>query len=234
MATFLLIHGAYHQGAHFDLLTSALRERGHDAVAPDLPATDRHAGAAQYARHAAAAVAHTPGGASDVVVVGHSMGGLTAPVVATLIPVRRIVYLAAFVPQPGRSFDDVSWHDTRINAPHAAQTYPLASDDGSASVPLARATEVFFHDCWWERARWAWALLRPQQWRVLQEPCPLDQMPEVESAFIACRSDRVVNPAWVQAVARERFQQTAIMIDGGHSPFISRPAELAGILTGLT
>lgn len=230
MATFLLLHGAYHRGAHFDPLAAALRERGHDAVAPDLPATDRSAGAARCAQAAASAV---PGGASDVIVVGHSMGGLTAPVVATVIPVRRVVYLAALIPQPGRSFDDVSWHDARINAPYAAQTHPMASEDGSASVPLARATEVFFHDCGWEQARWAWSLMRPQQWRILQEPCPLDRMPPVENAFIACRQDRVVNPDWVQAVARERFAQDAIAIDGGHSPFIARPEELAEILHGL-
>lgn len=229
MTTFALIHGAYHRGAHFALLAAALRERGHEAVAPDLPTTDRDAGAEAYARVVAGAL----GDAGDVIVVGHSMGGLTAPVVASLRPVRRIVYLAALVPEPGRSFDDVSWSDGRVAAPYVAQTHPLASEDGSASVPEARAAEVFFHDCHWERQRWAWSLLRPQQWRVLQEPCPLSQMPEAESVFIACRDDRVVNPEWVHAIARERFGVVAMTIAGGHSPMVAAPEGLADVLSGL-
>ena len=233
MATFALVHGAYHRGAHFDLLAAALRTGGHRVVAPDLPATDRHAGAAACARVVADATREAIGDADDVVVVGHSMGGLTAPVVATLRPVRGIVYLAALIPEPGRSFDDVSWHESQIPAPYEAQTHPLAAEDGSARVTAARAAEVFFHDCPWERQRWATSLMRPQHWRVLHEPCPLEAMPDVPSSFIACRADRVVNPAWIARIARDRFDSEPVEIEGGHSPAIARPDDLAAILGDL-
>ena len=70
------------RGAHFAVVAERLRGAGHRTVAPDLPATDPAAGAAEYARLVAAAAGDT----GDLVVVAHSMGGLTAPVVATLRP----------------------------------------------------------------------------------------------------------------------------------------------------
>jgi len=227
MTTFAFVHGAYHRGAHFARVVEVLRADGHKAVAPDLPATDPDAGAAGYARVVAEAI----GDASDVVVVGHSLGGLTAPLVATLRPVRRIIYLAALVPEPGRSFDDVSWQDPAINASYAVQTVPFASEDGSASVGPARAGEVFFHDASWRQKQWAVSLLRPQQWRVLQEPCPLTAMPDVENRFVVCRADRVVDPDWSVRIARERFGTEPVMLDGGHCPMVARPAELARVLS---
>ncbi|HVL90743.1 MAG TPA: alpha/beta hydrolase [Actinomycetota bacterium] len=229
MATFAFVHGAFMRGAHFAVVAERLRGAGHRTVAPDLPATDPAAGAAEYARLVAAAAGDT----GDLVVVAHSMGGLTAPVVATLRPVRRIVYLAALVPEPGRSFDDVSWHDPRIAAPYVPQTHSLASEDGSASVGPARAAEVYFHDASPARRQWAYSLMRPQQWKILREPCPLDAMPSVDATVVACRQDRLVSPSWLSHVASERLGTEAITIDGGHCPMVSRPGELVRLLIAL-
>lgn len=227
MTTIAFVHGAYHSGGHFDLAAAALRGAGHRVVAPDLPAADPAAGAREYAAAVAAAL---DGAGEDVVVVGHSMGGLTAPVVAALRPVRAVVFLAALIPQPGRSFDDVGWHDHTISAPYVAQTVPHASEDGSASVGPARAAEVFFHDAPWPRKQWAFSLLRPQQWRVLQEPCPLETMPAVDYHAIVCRDDRMVSPDWTARTAKEQLGADAIWLDGGHCPMVSRPDDLAAAL----
>jgi pimeloyl-ACP methyl ester carboxylesterase len=41
-----------------------------------------------------------------VVVVGHSLGGFTAPLVSTHVPVDLLVLVAAMIPSPGELFDD--------------------------------------------------------------------------------------------------------------------------------
>jgi hypothetical protein len=51
-----------------------------------------------------------------------------------------------------------------------------------------------------------------------------------EIVSIVCADDRVVNPEWGRKVSRERLGVEAIVIDGGHSPWLSRPAELAQML----
>ncbi len=92
------------------------------------------------------------------------------------------------------------------------------------------ATELFFSDVPRDLVAWAVARLRPQCYRVMQEPTPLDAWPAVPSSYIVCRDDRALNPDWARAVARDRLGVEPIEIDGGHSPFLSRPAELARLI----
>ena len=61
----------------------------------------------------------------------------------------------------------------------------------------------------------------------MTEPTPLTAWPDVESRSIVCRDDRAINPAWVRAAARDRLGVEAVEISGGHSPFLTRPVELA-------
>jgi pimeloyl-ACP methyl ester carboxylesterase len=76
MSLFALVHGGAHGGWCWELLVPELEKRGHSTVAPDLPIEDDAAGAREYARVVAAAL---PTNDDDVVVVGHSLGGLTIP-----------------------------------------------------------------------------------------------------------------------------------------------------------
>jgi pimeloyl-ACP methyl ester carboxylesterase len=93
MSTFALVHGACHGAWCWQRLTPELEGRGHRVVAVDLPTEDRSAGNVRYAEIVAESLA---GLEDDVVVVGHSLAGLTIPLVAALRPVRRLVFLCAF------------------------------------------------------------------------------------------------------------------------------------------
>ena len=93
MATFALVHGAWHGGWAWDVLRPELEARGHRVVAPDLPCEDVDAGVMEYT----AAVRDALGGDEDAIVVGHSLGGLTIP----LVPARLRVFLCALVPGTG-------------------------------------------------------------------------------------------------------------------------------------
>ena len=77
MSTFALIHGGGGTPWDWHLVSSELRERGHDPVAVDLPSDDESAGWSEYVD----AVVQAVGDRSDLVVVGHSLGGSTAPLV---------------------------------------------------------------------------------------------------------------------------------------------------------
>ena len=115
---------------------------------------------------------------------------------------------------------------------------PTASDwtdlgQDTWAVGPTTATELFFHDVPEDVTRWALGRLRPQCYRVMNEITPLERWPDVPSTYIVCRDDDGINPEWGRAAARERLGVEPIEIDGGHSPMLSRPGELARILDAL-
>jgi Alpha/beta hydrolase family len=83
VATYSLVHGAWHGGWAWDLVRAELEARGHTVHAPDLPCEDVGATLEDYA----AAVPPAD------VVVGHSLAGFVIP----LVPGRRHVFLCALL-----------------------------------------------------------------------------------------------------------------------------------------
>ena len=233
MIIFGLVHGAWHGAWCWDLVVAELRRRGHGAVAVDLPCDDPDAGAEAYARavlDALGAETH----AEDVVLVGHSLGGLTIPVVAQAFaergrPVRAMVFVAALLPTVGASFDDGHADDPdRLMPGLGAGQIP--HEDGSSVWQPQAAIALMYPDAPPDLAEWAAARLRRQHWRVAQEVTPVRAWPPGGVTVIACGSDAVVNPDWVRRAARVRFGAEAVVLPGDHSPFATRPVELVDLL----
>jgi pimeloyl-ACP methyl ester carboxylesterase len=105
MALFVFVHGGGDSGATFDLVSEALRARGHDAVAPDLPNEEPGAGLEDYA----AVVSAAAGGREDVVLVGHSLGGFAATLAAAQMSPGEWWENAGY--GAVEAADDPYWHD---------------------------------------------------------------------------------------------------------------------------
>ncbi len=208
MATFVFIHGAGDVGWYWHLVAADLRGRGHDTVAPDLPCDDDSAGLPEYAD----AVATAAGGRADLVVVAQSLGGFVAPLVCERVPVRLLVLVAPMIPAPGEAPADY-WADTRY-ADEPRERY----DDTVA---------LFYQDVPPELVAEARTRSRGQSEARLGEPSPLRAWPSVPTRVLLCRDDHLLPPAFVRRVARERLGITPDEIDGGHTPALSRPHELA-------
>src|SRR5581483_5756165 len=165
------IHGAWHGAWCWERLIPELERRGHRAVAVDLPCDDPGPGIMDNARLVA-------GAGDDVVVVGHSLGGIVAPVVPRLRPVRRVVFLAALIPRPGRSLGDVLASEPDATTEEFAKLPRHVGDQGSVSWDPEVAESFFYRACDPDTARWAAARLRTQYWTTSREPCPLDRWPD--------------------------------------------------------
>jgi pimeloyl-ACP methyl ester carboxylesterase len=212
-ATFGLIHGGAHGAWCWERLVPHLTAAGYRAVAPDLPCEDDDAGAGEYA----SVVVDALGDLDDVVLVAHSLGGLTAPIVADRRPVRRIIFIAGLLPVPGLSLRDQQVREPDIMFPY------------QGGPPGLR--ERFFGACRPEDADWAVARIRRQALKPFTEPTPLERWPDVPVRYFVCGQDRAVNPAWGRRAAQRRLGIEAIeLADSDHSPFLSRPAELAELL----
>src|SRR4051812_39729803 len=160
MTTFGLVHGAWHGAWCWEHVQDELDQRGHRSVAVDLPCNDASAGLNDNAEIVMRALE----GADDVVLVGHSLGGITIPVVAARRPVQRMVFLCALLPKPGQTMDEVLGGEENVLSPEFARFTQVVHEDSSVSWEHSSAIEAFFHDCPPERAEWAASKLRRQVW----------------------------------------------------------------------
>ncbi|MEQ1874305.1 MAG: alpha/beta hydrolase [Ilumatobacteraceae bacterium] len=230
MSTYLLIHGACGGGWCWDDLSSVLQAAGHRVIAPDLPCDDVDADLARYVAVACSAVTNAGQLESDgLIVVGHSLGSLTAAGVASSLPTTRLVFVAGVIGEPGLRLRDITDDD-------ADRDFSLG-DDGIELDDARRfrftpecARRALYHDCTPAQADAAIARLRFQR-SMYKDVAPFAAWPDTEITSIVCREDRIFSPDWSRRVARSRLGVEATEIDGGHSPMLSRPVELAALLT---
>jgi pimeloyl-ACP methyl ester carboxylesterase len=203
----------------WERLAPELEIRGHHPVAVELPGDEVDKGLGDYAR----AVAGALGDAEDVVLVGHSLGGLTVPLVPALRPVERIVLVAALVPRPGQSLiDQLRGEDRGILQPAGRST---DDDKRTAWTDAALAIDTLYHDADPLDAAAAFARLRPQAAKPQVEPTPLTAWPDVPTEYVVCAQDRMVDPDY-----QRRRPFTHRTLSSGHSPMLSQPSELARLL----
>src|SRR4051794_26607968 len=214
MTTFALVHGAWHGGWCWERVAAELAGRGHDVIAPDLPCEDVSAGFEDYADVVVAAL-HDAG--DDVVVVGHSLAGLTIPHVATRRPVRRLVFLCALLPAVGRSFaDQFGLGEPMLDGGYAAGIERDAQAR-SAWADEALARRHFYADCAEADAHAAFVRLRPQATDHYADVFTLDTPAAVPASYILCTEDRMVRPEWSRSAAAERLGVRPVELPGSHS-----------------
>jgi pimeloyl-ACP methyl ester carboxylesterase len=236
VTTFVLVHGAWHGAWCWEQLIPQLTRRGHEVIAPDLPCDDPSASFEDYADVVCAALAAQHGTErDDVVIVGHSLAGHTIPLVATRRPVRRLIYLCAMVPEIGRSLRDQLRDGTEMNNPLSRQALSRPDEQRRNTwIDEALTTELLFTDVDPGQAHAAFGRLRPQALFPYSQTFSLEQLPEVARTSVVCDGDRIVGPDWSRKVARDLLDADLVELPGGHSPFLSRPAQLAELLHGLS
>lgn len=218
--TFVLLHGAGDSGRSWHLVVDELRSRGHQGLAPDLSCEDESAGLAETVD----AVLEAIGERHDVVVVGHSLGGIVAPLVAQRIRARALVYLAAMVPAPGERAGDW-WEHVGYDEAVRAQAARDGGLTGNADPYVA-----FYNGVPRDVAQEAMSRSRGQSARSMEDPWPLDAHPDLPTRFLLLRDDHFFPADLLRHVAQERLGVEAEEVPGGHCAMLSHPREIADAL----
>ena len=242
---FLFVHGGFHAAWCWDRVITELADLGHDGVAVDLPGhgalVDQESTLAN--RRDAVRAALQPGD----VLVGHSGGGFDATLGADAAPdlVRHIVYLAAALPREGRTYPEaMAMRDAGDELGEEFDgdvgemlSYLSFDDDGAMTfADFDGAWKYFYHDCDESTARWAFSRLGPERFgdtTVTPVSVPAFWAADLPRSFIVCEQDRSM-PRWLADTVARRLGVEQLSIDASHSPFLSRPRELAELLVHAT
>jgi hypothetical protein len=221
VATFGMLHGAWHEPSCWDLARERLEALGHLTTAADLPLHDPAAGYEQRVRPAIEALEGIDG---PVVVVAHSQSSALGPLVAVARPVSLLVYLC---PRMGSV-------EAPAGAPDAFREgipFPAARPDGTTVWDPEVATEVMYPRLPPEKARALAQRLRPMA--MPPDDYPLRDHPDVPTALVYASEDELFEPAFERFMAHELLGIDPIELPGGHFQMVEDPGTLAELLDGL-
>lgn len=241
MATFVLIHGAWHGAWCWYRVAPALERHGHRVLAPDLPAhgSDTTPAAAVTFRDCVDRIGASLGqarslDAAPLLLVGHSLAGVFITQAAEDWPERvdRLVYVAAFLPADGQSVLDLSAAD-----PDSAVTASsvLSPDQATVTLRPDRLAGLFYGDCDPGDVAVATRLQVPEPLAPFGTPVAVtaDRAGRVPRAYIRTARDAAITPARQDAMLQAVPCDPVLTVDTGHSPFLADPDGLARLLHGL-
>jgi uncharacterized protein YndB with AHSA1/START domain/pimeloyl-ACP methyl ester carboxylesterase len=221
VATFGLLHGAWHDSSCWEPLVECLEAGGHSAIAPELPLHDPEARYEQRARPAIEALAGADG---ELVVVPHSQSSGLGALVAAALPVTALVYLC---PRMG----GVKLPDDAPAPFREWFPFPPNLPDGTSAWDPNSARDVMYPRLAPERAQALVDHLQPMA--MPPDDFPLEDHPDVPTALIYASEDEFFEPAFERFVAGEVLGLDPIEIPGGHFPMAEDPEALAALLDRL-
>jgi pimeloyl-ACP methyl ester carboxylesterase len=211
-----------------------LRAYGHRVLAPTLPgrgdvAQDRSA-IGHDDNIAAVLTALDAAGDEPVVLVGHSLGGVTISQAADRRPeqIDRLVYCAAFVLEGGQAAADLMPDTHRAGFAELAASRP----DRAIGLPWQLWRVSFIQIADEQLARASFARLVPDPYRPVFEPIRLRRPVhrELPTSFIALRDDLTFPTGFWHPGITSRFDGASIIeVDSDHEVMLSAPARLADV-----
>jgi len=207
VTTYVLVHGAFRGGWAWDRVAPLLRDAGHEVHAPTLSATAT--GLDAWVDEVLPLVS-----GDDVVLVGHSQGGVVVREVALRAPVQAIVYLDAAVPDPGERAVDVApaRPDDALLPPRETLVPPR---------PLEPSGDLDAGTAAWMNER-----LEPVPFAPSLDPASPGQ-PESATTYVFCTDTPAAYPC---GTTRSRLDERGTpysWIDGGHDAPLTRPEAVA-------
>lgn len=163
--------------------------------------------------------------AEPTIVVAHSYGGIvTAEAAAGVDSVRHLLLVASYLPEVGQSLSSFGGEEP-------APFLEIDPEGGTFTVRADALADTFLQDCEPQVQQQALGKTAKQSLAVLQQPVSAAAWQQVPTTYLVCTQDQGT-PA---ALQREFALQATgtVSLDAGHHPFLSQPAAVADLITGL-
>jgi len=233
MAIFLVAHGAWSAGWAWRKMHAPMRAAGHDLHTPTYTGLGERGHLANasidlavHIQDVLAVLEHED--LHDVVLLGHSYGGMVATGVADRAHARiaQLIYLDAFVPRDGQSLFDLQPAAMR----EAMRVRARASGDGWRIPPNPMPPDTPAADRAWAEPR-----RLPQPIQTFETPLRLtSHMPPPPRSYIYCRRCGP-DDLFRQFADRARSEAgwRCFEIDASHNPHITAPEVLTALLDAI-
>jgi len=232
--TFVLVHGAFEDGSVWHDVARQLEKKGHHVVVVNLPGRPAHPAGADgvSAEKYRDTIVDAIGDRPQVILVGHSFGGIQISNVAEAVPdrIHALVYVAAYLPRNGESLQSLSAADKESQV---GASFLVSPDYKTASIKESERVKLFCADC---------SMAVKAHLQLLDEPLPPMAQPvkltperfgSVKRYYVTTLKDVVVSTAWQKQMYTATPVEKVYPVETGHTPFLVRPAELAGILVSI-
>ncbi|WP_353397500.1 alpha/beta hydrolase [Hydrogenophaga sp. 5NK40-0174] len=230
--TYVLVHGAWHTGETLEPTARIIREQGHDVHCPTLagnrPGDDYAKLSLQDAIDDLVAYLEK-NDLKDVRLMGHSYGGMLISGAAERVPerIRRLVYVNAFVPNPGECLADMT-------PPNFRELFDAMNkaNNGAVVLPYPIWREAFINDADGELAQKAYDVLHPQPYRCFVDPLPL-KAPlaalEIGKSYVNCVEDTAMPHSlpWHPRLSERLGLFRYVACAGSHESLFTQPEALA-------
>jgi pimeloyl-ACP methyl ester carboxylesterase len=221
MTSFVLVHGAFRGGWAWRSVRPHLLAAGYDVHAPSLLGSGEHAHLVDRVTDLQVWVDQVRGlveleDLADVVLVGHSQGGLVTAAVAAAVPERiaALVHLDAAVPAPGERAVDLG-------------PVPATLPPRSATVPAPPPGEEY------DPATRDWVAARLCDGPVGPALDPVPAVDGVREVYAFCERTPAGYPSRATRERVEAEGREFVVLDAGHDAPLSAPRAVADLLLGV-
>ncbi|QHV99382.1 alpha/beta fold hydrolase [Spirosoma endbachense] len=235
--TYVLVHGAWQAPYVWQAVKEQLEQKGNKVVVVELPGhgADNTPPATLsidvYRDKVVAAIAALPG---NVILVGHSMGGMVITATAEKIPTRieRLVYVGAFLPATGQSLLDLTSTDSTSLL--GAGLVPSA-DHLLLGVKAESLINIFIQDG-------SDAIKKSVADNYRAEPAIPFASPVIVTAanfgsvakyYVHTVQDHAIGLNLQKRMVAAAGIKNIYSLNSSHCPFLSMPTELTTILLGI-
>ena len=232
----VLVHGAWLDASCWEQVVPALKAAGHEVIVVNLPGhgQDNTAYPAITMQSYVDAVKGAIGNRTDVVLVGHSMGGLVISQTAEQIPtqISKLVYLGAFLPRNGESLLGLSGQPE--NAESLLGVYFRPDEKaGSGSIATEGLRETFAADAPEAVSAQLLAHHKADALAPFVTPVALTDanFGSIPKTYIYTTLDKAIAyPLQQRMVHDNKTVQKTYAVPSSHTPFYSMPEVIASML----
>jgi pimeloyl-ACP methyl ester carboxylesterase len=242
--TIALIPGAWHTPYPiYELVSKLLQEASYPTHPITLPTLGSPSSFADYLTAIRAAITSVVEEGQDVVVVMHSYGGVAGTAALKGLGkeerkraglrggVARLVYVAAMVPKEGETAGDTNERNKVSDEGSGVLTSregTMVPGEIEGTIVVTDAVERFYNDITRGRAEELAKELKPHSWNAFRGQVEYAAYKDIPSAYLVAMMDKAIGWKSQEKAAREVAGCDLIeRVEAGHSPFLSRPEEVA-------